>query len=112
MQPCFAMSSHPVKSAETSEHFILYFAVPFLQKLNGYPAQTSQVALTRLQPSHSQELEATSLWLQAWGNSFFCLKEYNTMFMHKKLYWVASASLSPEIAPEVDGICLMICSVL
>lgn len=42
----------------------------------------------------------------------FHLKEYNTMFMHERLYWVFSVSVPPEIAPDVDGICLMIYSLL
>lgn len=53
-----------------------------------------------------------SIIAQPWGNSVFFLKEYNTMFMHVKLYWVVSVSVPPELAPDVDGICLMFSSVL
>lgn len=113
MQPCFAMSSHPVRSLEPSELLILHIAAPFLQGPRGWT--TGLVGgtglATSLQPSSSQGQGMWQPVAPGTGEWLFCLKESDNVLvlqMHERLYWSVNGSVPPGKAREVDGVGLML----
>lgn len=59
-------------------------------------------------PAIPKSWEHDSLWLLTWGNSFFVWRNTTPCSCMKGYSGFVSVSVSPEIAPDVDGICLMI----
>lgn len=113
MQPCFAMSSHPVRFLEPSEHFVLHIAAPFLQGIHGCPTQTSRAALAWHFSPAQQFPRAGSV--TACGS-----RHGGTAFLFEGIQQLARATDAWKAVlgcwrisgttklPELDGICLML----
>lgn len=113
MQPCFVFPPCKILRAIRISHSLLCSSLPSKPK---WMPSTDLMGGTGLTPT---QLFPRAGSMIACGSrheeTAFCLKEYNTMVMlhmHERLYWVVRVSVPPEVAPDVDGICLMICSIL